>query len=177
MNVVSLTQQTSHGVISEQTPAAFRRTPKGRRQAESRHSCMALYNRQQVTFIRNGMTRVSFPAFHLPTVRDSRTLHKLPASQTNKNFPHVPAISKKRIKFSLRKWRGYGGSSGRVREVWREREPSPKEGSLSLQGLSLPLQGLPYPSTASFSNPARLILCEAFFGNSSATGTKRTIRL
>ena len=36
------------------------RTPKGRRQAESRHSCMALYNRYQVTFTRNGTTHGSF---------------------------------------------------------------------------------------------------------------------
>ncbi len=177
MNVVSLTQQTSHGVISEQTPAAFRRTPKGRRQAESRHSCMALYNRQQVTFIRNGMTRVSFPAFHLPTVRDSRILLQISTSQNEKTSPQNPASVKSKTNFCSRNGGVLWGSSGREREVWREREPSPKEGSLSLQGLSLPLQGLPYPSTASFSNPARLILCEAFFGNSSATGTKRTIRL
>ena len=41
--MVSSTQQSAHCVIPEQTPAAFRRTPKGRRQAESRHSCMAFH--------------------------------------------------------------------------------------------------------------------------------------
>ena len=51
------------GVISEQTPAAFRRTPKGRRQAESRHSCMAS---QQI-------------ASRLPIGCDSRTLQRIPS--------------------------------------------------------------------------------------------------
>ena len=39
--------------------------------------------------------------------------------KTTKNFPHVPATSNKRNKSSLCKWRGYGGSSGWVREAWR----------------------------------------------------------
>ena len=36
-----------------------------------------------------------------------------------KNFPHVPATSEKRNKIPFPKWRGHGGSSGWVREVWR----------------------------------------------------------
>ncbi len=52
----------------------------------------------------------------------SATNSYLPNRQ--KNFPHVPAISKKRNKSSLSKWRGHGGSSRRVWEVWRERESS-----------------------------------------------------
>ena len=63
--------------------------------------------------------------------------------QTQKNFPHAPATLQKRNKFSLRKRRGHGGSSGRMREVWKEKEPHPKGGSFSLQGLS----PIPFPLT------------------------------
>ena len=103
------------------------RTPKGRRQAESRHSCKAylrITSRPQ-----NG--------------RDSRTLQQIHTSPSTKNFPHVPATLQKRTKSSLRKRRGHGGSSGRMREVWREKEPHPKGGSFSLQGLS----PIPFPLT------------------------------
>ena len=44
-NGLYLTKRPTHCVISEQTPAAFCRTPKGRRQAESRHSRKALYRK------------------------------------------------------------------------------------------------------------------------------------
>ena len=37
----------------------------------------------------------------------------------HKNFPHAPATLQKQNKSSLPKWRGHGGSSGWVREVWR----------------------------------------------------------
>ena len=52
------------------------------------------------------------------------------------NLPHVPAALQKRNKSSLSKRRGHGGSSGKMREVWREKKPHPKGGSFSLQGLS-----------------------------------------
>ena len=117
-------------------------------------------------------------ASHPQTVRDSRTPQKISTSpKRQKTSPESTRIMQSETTLCHVRAGALGGSSGRVREVWRERDPSPKEGSLSLQGLSLRLQGLSYPSTASFSNPARLILCEAFFGNSSATGTKRTTRL
>ena len=156
-----LTERHTLRVISEQTPTAFRRTQKGRRQAGSRHT-------------RKASSQI---ASHQPTVRDSRTLLQLSTSQNEKTSPESTRIMQSETTLCHVRAGALGGSSGRVREVWREREPSPKEGSLSLQGLPLRLQGLSHPSTASFSNPARLILCEAFFGNSSATGTKRTIRL
>ena len=60
---------------------------------------------------------------HPPIRRDSRTLQRIRTSQSNKNFPHVPATLKKRNKIPLRKWRGNGGSSGWVREVWRVGRP------------------------------------------------------
>ena len=66
----------------------------------------------------------------------SRTLQQVCTSQNDKNFPHSPAVPKKRNKFRLCKWRGRGGSSRGVREVWRGR------GSL-FQEDPLPLQGLP----------------------------------
>ena len=73
--------------------------------------------------------------------RDSRTRQNPTPPQNTKNFPHVPATSKKRNKIPLRKWRGHGGSSRKVREAWRERNPSFKRGSspskvFSPQGLS-----------------------------------------
>ena len=57
----------------------------------------------------------------------------------------------------------------RMREVWREKEPYKRVPSLPKVFSSHP--------SANFSKPIRLILREAFLGNSSATGTKRTIRL
>ena len=48
---------------------------------------------------------------HPPIGRDSRTLQRIRTSQSNKNFPHVPATLKKRNKIPLRKRRGHGGSS------------------------------------------------------------------
>ena len=77
----------------------------------------------------------------------SRTLQKRPTSQTNKNFPHIPAISKKRIKFSLRKWRGYGGSSGRVREVWRVGDPLRKRVPCASKVFPFPPRSFLYPNT------------------------------
>ena len=77
------------------------------RDSACRHSCKV--------YLRN----VSHPQKEC----DSRTLQKNFTSPSTKNFPHIPATPKKRIKFPLRKWRGYGGSSGWVREVWRVGRP------------------------------------------------------
>lgn len=72
-----------------------------------------------------------------PTNRaQSRTRQQVCTFQNDNNFPHSPAVPKKRNKFLLCKWRGRGGSSRGVREVWRGR------GSL-FQEDPLPLQGLP----------------------------------
>ena len=50
-------------------------------------------------------------ASHPSKACDSRTLQKISTFPNTKNFPHNPAISGKRTKSSLPKWRGYGGSS------------------------------------------------------------------
>ena len=100
-------------VISEQTPAAFRRTPKGRRQAESRHSCKAYL-------------RI---ASHPQNERDSRTLQKnhLPK---HKNFPREHPLKTKRIK-SLPCKGGCAWGKFSVREGGLEGEGTPSErGSL-----------------------------------------------
>ena len=71
-----------------------------------------------------GAIRKEQPTYRLahPTCKTGATAARcknaLPP-QNNKNFPHIPATSNKRNKSSLCKWRGYGGSSGWVREVWR----------------------------------------------------------
>ena len=74
---------------------------------------------------------------HQPSAKPHsvKNLH-LPNRQ--KNFPHVPAILKKRNKFPLSKWRGYGGSSGWVREVWRVGRPL-RKGSPCTSKVFLPL--------------------------------------
>ena len=141
MNVVSLTQQTSNGVISEQTPAAFRRTPKGRRQAESRHSCMALYNRQQVTFIRNGMTRVSFRASHQPTVREAALCINSQPPKPTKTSPISPPFPKSESNFRF-------VSGGDMGEVLGERgRLGGREPPLRKRGLS-PSKVFPSPHSA-----------------------------
>ena len=62
----------------------------------------------------------------IPLTKRARQPHSaknsyLPNQQ--KSFPHVPATYKKRNKIPLPKWRGHGGSSGWVREVWRVGRP------------------------------------------------------
>ena len=52
-------QQCNGERESRQMPRS--RTPKGRQQAESRHSCKASYNRYQLKFPRRGTTHGSFP--------------------------------------------------------------------------------------------------------------------
>ena len=76
-----------------------------------------------------------------PTHKKSATaapFKKINTSQSNKNFPHVPATHKKRTKFSLLKWRGHGGSSGWVREVWRVGRPL-RKGAPCASKVFLPL--------------------------------------
>ena len=61
--------------------------------------------------------------------RDSRTRQNPAPPQNDKQLPPCPRHYKKRNKIPLRKWRGHGGSSRKVREAWRERNPSFKRGS------------------------------------------------
>ena len=83
------------------------RTPKGRRQAESRHSCKALY-----------------PNASRPRIKcDSRTFCRYAPPDTPK-LPCAATAARKREKFSLPNTAvAVQGSSGRVREVWRVGDP------------------------------------------------------
>ena len=113
-------QQCNGERESRQMPRS--RTPKGRRQAESRRSCKALYP----------------TAPHTPNRRDSRTLPKLCTAPNDKNFPQEHPHHAKRNnslpckggcswgKFS----EGVGGLEGEGRLF--------QEASLSLQGLPPP---------------------------------------
>ena len=76
----------------------------------------------------------------LPTRKTSATAalcKKLP-SKTQK-LPPCPATLKKQNKFSLRKWRDMGEVLGERGRFGGREPPSPKEGVLSLRGLSLRL--------------------------------------
>ena len=84
-HIVPPTQQTLPRVISEQTPAALRRTPKGRQQAESRHSYMAS----------------SRNALRLPTGCEAAHCNKLPPPQKQKLSPSAPASYKANQIFAL----------------------------------------------------------------------------
>ena len=81
----------------------------------------------------------------------SRTLQKIPTSQTNKDFPHDPAALQKRNKSSLSKRRGHGGSSGWVREVWRVGRPL-RKGSPCASKVFLPF---PSSTPAPLQTPSR----------------------
>ena len=74
-----------------------------------------------------GAIRKEQPAYRFPPHQTcataARCKNAIPPKTNKKNFPHVPATSNKRNKSSLCKWRGYGGSSGWVREVWRVGRP------------------------------------------------------
>ena len=105
------------------------------------------------------------PSCLLSKEREAALCNKSPPPNLTKNFPHIPATPQKRNKPPPCKWRGRGGSSRRVWEVWRvgmtdfatqnlvnsgsAALPSFQEESLSLQGLLLRLQGLSTPSLPS----------------------------
>ena len=59
-----------------------------------------------------------------------------------------------------------GGSSGRLREVWMEKEPPPKGGSFSIQGLPFP-HFVSSSSTSSANISATVGLCSTGFGVTS----------
>ena len=89
-----------------------------------------------------------------------------PPKPTNKNFPqeHPPLHCESNLRFAGAG--ALGGSSGRLREVWREKEPPPKGGSFSLQGLSFP-HFVSSSSTSSANISATVGLCSTGFGVTS----------
>ena len=104
--------------------ATFRRTPKGRRQAESRHSCKAYF----LTAPRSPIEceAALFAATHLPTHQ------KLPCTAT--------AVLKTQKIFTTQSGGCHAGKFGESQGGLEGRE-SP------FQGDSLRLQGLPHPLT------------------------------
>ena len=92
---------------------------------------------------KNGTTHGSFPT---NTFFDTATI-PYPVPHPSKNphlppkpkLPHkTPTIKKAKQIFARVMVGVLWGSSGRLREVWREKEHPPKGGSFSLQGLSIP---------------------------------------
>ena len=62
--------------------------------------------------------------------------------RATKTSPESTRTKQSETKFHHAKAGALGGSSGRMREVWREKGHPPKGGPFSLQGLPLSLQGL-----------------------------------
>ena len=120
-------RSATYCAISEETPAALSRTPKGRRQAGSRHPHN---NQHPKRFYTNKSSAIAAPC------------KKTPPSQT-KNFPREHPHHTKRNKFSPYKggcsWGKFGVGQGGL----EGRETPPK-------GVSLRLQGLPYLSSEIF---------------------------
>ena len=137
-NRLYLTKHHTHCVISEQTPAAFRRTPKGRRQAESRHS-----------------SKVSSPNASRLQIGCEAVLCKALAPPNPKKLPQAHPPQRKRNKSLLCPGGCAWGSSRRKREVWRERDPSFKRGPSPFKVFPLlpPRSFPPYPR---FFSPKKL---------------------
>ena len=95
----------------------------------------------------------------------SRTVKKTPPAQT-KNFPQEHPPKQSETNYRNAAAGALGGSSGRMREVWREKEPPPKGGSFSLQGLSFP-HFVSSSSTSSANISATVGLCSTGFGVTS----------
>ena len=89
-----------------------------------------------------------------------------PPKPTNKNFPqeHPPLHCESNLRFAGAG--ALGGSSGRLREVWMEKEPPPKGGSFSIQGLPFP-HFVSSSSTSSANISATVGLCSTGFGVTS----------
>ena len=122
-------QQCNGERESRQMPRS--RTPKGRRQAESRRSCKALYP----------------TAPHTPNGCEAALCKKIHASQSNqKTFPKSTRTMQNETTLCHEKAGALGGSSRRVWEVWRERDasfkrrPSPSKVFLNPPRFSLPSQ-------------------------------------
>ena len=100
---------------------------------------------------------------------------KLSHLPKHKNFPHDPAIFPKRNKFSLRKRRGHGGSSGWVREVWRVVTDFATQNLVNsgFAALDSPSErGLPAPPRSSFpclSYPFAAAISSCFLASRSAS--------
>ena len=100
--------RSPHCVISEQTPAAFRRTPKGRRQAESRHSRKAF---QQIASSRK-------------TSATAALCNNFPPPKPTKTSPKSTRPEQSESNLRSARAGAFGGSSRRVGEVWRGRDAS-----------------------------------------------------
>ena len=75
---------------------------------------------------RNLGTRLRYHHRTLLSYRSGAKPHHIKRSHLllqTKTSPISPPFSKSEKKSSLLKWRGYGGSSGKVREVWRVGNP------------------------------------------------------
>ena len=113
--------RSTHCVISEQTPAAFRRTPKGCRQAESRHSRKAF---QQIASSRK-------------TSATAALCNNSPPPKPTKTSPKSTRPEQSKTNLRSARAGAFGGSSRRVGEVWRgrdasfKRRPSPSKVFLS----------------------------------------------
>ena len=105
--------RSTHCVISEQTPAAFRRTPKGRRQAESRHSRKAF---QQIASSRK-------------TSAAAALCNNSPSPKPTKTSPKSTRPEQSESNLRSARAGAFGGSSREVREVWRVGPPLRKRGS------------------------------------------------
>ena len=76
-------------------------------------------------------------ASHPPIGREAAPCKKSAPPQPTKNFPQEHPRQTSETNFRHARVGALGGSSGRMREVWREKEHPPKGGSFSLQGLPL----------------------------------------
>ena len=124
--------RSTHCVISEQTPAAFRRTPKGRRQAESRHSRKAF---QQIASSRK-------------TSATAALCNNFPPPKPTKTSPKSPPLSKSEPNFRFLKGGDLGevlGRSGR----FGGQEP------LSERGVPAPPRSFPTPNVTSLPSGKR----------------------
>ena len=80
-------------VISEQTPAAFRRTPKGRQQAESRHSCkvyhiaVSKYHYRKLTPPAGVQSAGSAPQINPPAAHQLTSCHFYPVAGERRQPP------------------------------------------------------------------------------------------
>ena len=78
-------------------------------------------------------------ASHPQTVRDSRTPQKISTSpKRQKTSPESTRIMQSETTLCHVRAGALGGSSGRMREAWREKGHPPKGGPFSLQGLLTP---------------------------------------
>lgn len=78
-----------------------------------------------------------------PIRREAARCNQSAPPKTTKTFPQNPATPKSEIFFRSCNGGVLGESSGRMREVWREKGHPPKGGPFSLQGLPHPTSNIP----------------------------------